>query len=356
MKERGGQSTRLARLRRLMRERRISALLVTQREHVRYLSGFTGSSGWVLVTPARCVLVTDFRYQLQAKREAPATSLVIQKKDIITTVRETARTLGLRSLCFDEASLTADRINAFRKQGLGMKDVKDPLTDLRQRKDAEELGAIRLAVKRAETSFLELRPHIRPGVTERELALRLEWLMREKGAKRAAFDIIVASGGNGAMPHASVSNRRLRSGDLVTIDFGAEAKGYYCDITRTVCAGKPSARQREIHGLVLRAQQQAIERVAPGVACADADKAARDIIAAAGHGGEFGHATGHGIGLMVHEAPSLSALSKATLAPGMVVTVEPGVYIPGWGGVRIEDMVLVTERGRKLLTSLPRGL
>jgi Xaa-Pro aminopeptidase len=181
-------------------------------------------------------------------------------------------------------------------------------------------------------------------------------LIREKGSRRAAFDIIVASGRNGAMPHASVSGRRLHAGDLVTFDFGAEADGYYSDITRTVCVGRPNARQREVHDLVLRAQQSAIHTVRPGIACAEIDRAARTLIEKAGHGKQFGHATGHGIGLMVHEAPTLAARSKGEVREGMVFTVEPGVYIPGWGGVRIEDMVLVTKRGHRVLTGLPRDL
>jgi Xaa-Pro aminopeptidase len=158
------------------------------------------------------------------------------------------------------------------------------------------------------------------------------------------------------MPHASVSNRRLKKGDLVTIDFGAEADGYYCDITRTFCVGKPTARQKEIHGLVLQAQEAAMQSVRPGVSCKTVDSIAREIITRAGHGAHFGHGTGHGIGLMVHEGPSVSFLSTDQVEQDMVFTVEPGVYIPGWGGVRIEDMVHVTEQGRKVLTSLPKTL
>jgi len=230
------------------------------------------------------------------------------------------------------------------------------VSELRQRKDKQELTSLRKAIKRAEESLRELKKYIRPGARERDLGLMLEMLMREKGARRAAFDTIVASGPNGAMPHASVSDRRIRKGDLVTIDFGAEADGYFCDITRTYCVGKPTARQREIHGLVLEAQTKAIESVRAGMSCKAVDAVARDTIKGAGHGEHFGHGTGHGIGLMVHEGPSVSPLSKDTVEQDMVFTIEPGVYIPGWGGVRIEDMVLVTERGAKLLTALPREL
>ncbi|MHB8843461.1 MAG: M24 family metallopeptidase [Nitrospirota bacterium] len=356
MNERRPETARIARLRLIMRERGIAALLVTQRENVRYLTGFTGSAGSLLLARGRPVLITDFRYQSQAAAESPGTKLLIQKKDHASAIKAAADRLGIPTLWFDESSFTLDRLRALRKQGLRLIGAKDPVAETRLRKDAAELRHMKLAIRRAEHSFLELLPGVRAGTTEQELALRLEMLMRGRGARRAAFDTIVASGRNGAMPHASVSGRRLRDGDLVTFDFGAEANGYFCDITRTVCVGRPSARQREIHDLVRRAQQKAIETVGPGVRCADVDRAAREIIDTAGHGAHFGHATGHGIGLMVHEGPGVSALSKQRLATGMVITVEPGVYVPGWGGVRIEDMVLVTDDGYQMLTGLPRGL
>jgi Xaa-Pro aminopeptidase len=340
-----------------MARRRIGALLITQRENIRYLTGFRGSAGSVIVgCSGRAVLITDFRYREQAGREAPGARIVIQTKDHLTAVHEAACGLRLDRLWFDESSLTVDRVRALRRKGLRLVGSRDLVADLRRQKDPSELKALRRAIGRAEDAFRSLRRYIRPGMTERELSLRLEWSMRQLGARRAAFDTIVASGRNGAMPHASISNRRLRSGDLVTIDFGAEADGYYCDLTRTVAVGPATARQRAVHGLVLRAQQAAIAAIAPGAAGRDIDRMARDLIAAEGHGEHFGHATGHGIGLQVHEGPSLSSLSKDRLAAGMVVTVEPGVYVPGWGGVRIEDMVLVTERGPKVLTTLPRDL
>ena len=334
---------RVATLQRIMEKRNIETLLVTQRENVRYLTGFTGSSGSVMVGSGRPILITDFRYQIQASAEAPEVRILIQKKDHYSAVKEAARRLGAATLWFDDASLTIDRAKALRKQGLHLKGIKDPVAEIRLRKDAVELAKIRIAVLRAEDSFRALKRYIRPGVTERELGFKLEMLMREQGSRRTAFDSIVASGKNGAMPHASITDRRLRAGDLVTIDFGAEADGYYCDITRTVCVGRPTDRQRSFHELVLRAQDRAINAVKPGVRCAEIDGHARTTIAQAGHGKHFGHATGHGVGLMVHEGPSLSALSKGVVEEGMVFTVEPGVYIAGWGGIRIEDMVLVTS-------------
>lgn len=352
----GPEQRRVSRLRAVMASGDIAALLVTQRENVRYLSGFTGSAGFVLVTARRIYLVTDFRYKLQARNETRGVVLVIQKRDWATALKETATRSGITTLWFDESSLTVDRIRKLRGLGLVLKGKKDLVAELRRIKDGRELACLRTAVRRAEGAFLELRKHIKPGITERELGLRLEYLMRENGARRSAFDIIVASGRNGAMPHASVTNRRIKKGDLVTIDFGAEADGYFSDITRTICIGPPSPRQREIHDLVYRAQQAAIEQARPGVPCSSVDEAARSLISKAGHGKQFGHAAGHGIGLMVHEGPTLSRLSKDRVEEGMVFTVEPGIYIPGWGGVRIEDMVVATRGGVRLLTSLPRRL
>jgi Xaa-Pro aminopeptidase len=347
---------RIAGLKRLMAQAGIEALLITKRENVRYLSGFTGSAGSVLVASGKPCLITDFRYTLQASNESAGVSVLIQKKDHLAAVREAAEQAGVKTLWFDETSFTIENLKQLRKQGLKLKGHRDIVGELRQQKDPHELLSIRKAIRRAEESFRELHHYLRPGVRESALALMLELLMRQKGARKAAFDTIVASGRNGAMPHASVSERRIKQGDLVTFDFGAEADGYFSDITRTVCVGSPSARQREIHGLVLRAQQAAIAAVRPGISCTAVDSAARGMIGGAGYAQQFGHGTGHGIGLMVHEGPSVSPLSRGTVQSRMVFTVEPGIYIPGWGGVRIEDMVLVTDTGVKVLTTLPHGL
>lgn len=347
---------RIAKLKIHMKACGITALLVTKRENIRYLTGFTGSSGAVLIFSGKTCLVTDFRYALQARKETSGITILIQKKDLPSALAETAARFGPGRIWFDESSLTVDGLRKLKKQGMKMIGAEDLIGVQRQCKDNRELACIRKAVRRAEESFCELRMHIRPGATERELGLKLEMLMREKGSIKAAFDIIVASGKNGAMPHASVTNRRIKNGDLVTFDFGAEASGYFSDITRTVCVGKPSGRQREIHELVLSAQRAALSAIKVGVMCKSVDAAARTVIEDAGFGKEFGHGTGHGIGLMVHECPSLSRLSKDRLMEGMVFSVEPGVYISGWGGVRIEDMVSVTDDGVEVLTSLSREI
>jgi Xaa-Pro aminopeptidase len=350
------EQVRLAALKRLMKADGLGSLLVTRREDVRYLSGFTGSAGSLLVASGRPYLITDFRYKLQARIETKGVVIQIQKKEFPPALRDAAHRLNVTTLWYDESALTVEGFKKIKKQGLRLRGHRDLVRELRQQKDPRELANIRLAVQRAEESFRELKRYIRPGAREQDLGLKLEFLMREKGSRKAAFDTIVASGSNGAMPHASVTNRRIKNGDLITFDFGAEANGYYSDITRTLCVGRPSSRQREIHELVLQAQAAAIQSIRPGVTCKSVDAAAREAIRRAGHGKHFGHGTGHGIGLMVHEGPSLSPLSKDHVERDMVFTVEPGVYVPGWGGVRIEDMVLVTQNGAQVLTTLPREL
>jgi Xaa-Pro aminopeptidase len=347
---------RIARLRKIMSENGLASLLVTRREDVRYLCGFTGSSGSLLVTSGRSCLITDFRYKVQASNETTGITILIQKKDHFTAVRDAGERLGVDTLWFDESALTVEGLRHYKKKGIKLRGHADLVRTLRQQKDKQELANIRIAVRRAEEAFRELKADIKPGATEQGLGLKLEYLMRDKGARKAAFDTIVASGAHGAMPHATVTNRRIKKGDLITFDFGAEANGYYSDMTRTYCVGRPSSRQREIHELVLQAQSAAIRSITIGIPCKSVDDAARKVIKRAGHGSHFGHGTGHGIGLMVHEGPSVSPLSKDTVEKNMVFTVEPGVYIPGWGGVRIEDMVQITEKGARVLTSLPREL
>jgi Xaa-Pro aminopeptidase len=347
---------RISRLRQFMKSGIGEALLVTRREDVRYLSGFTGSAGSLLIPAGKPCLITDFRYKLQAAKETSGIDVVIQKKDFFSALHDVAFDHGVKTLFFEESAITIEEFKKLRKLGVKLHGRREMLRHLRMQKDRNELVSLRKAIRRAEISFQELLRYIKPGTTERELGLRLEFLMRENGSRKAAFDTIVASAGNGAMPHASVSTRHIRKGDLITIDFGAEADGYYCDITRTLCVGKPTARQKEIHGLVLQAQEAAIRSVRPGISCKSVDSVAREIIKKAGQEAHFGHGTGHGIGLMVHEGPSVSPLSSDHVEQNMVFTVEPGVYIPGWGGVRIEDMVLVTKQGRKVLTSLPKEL
>lgn len=339
--------------------RGVDGFLITDIVNVRYLSGFTGSSGFIILAKGRGgegAFVTDSRYALQAEREIEGLKIYIEKRPAPRAVRALARKLGIRDLGVED-TVSIGMFNALSSRDLRLKAFRDPARALRAVKEAGEVASIREAVRRAEAAFLEVRPYIRAGRRESEVAWRLEERLRKKGCRRIPFDIIVASGPNSALPHARAAERKLSAGDLVVVDWGGEAGGYFSDMTRTLLIrGKDAARKKEIHRLVFEAQRKAIRAVRPGAGSPEIDSAARDVIKKAGYGRNFGHGLGHGVGLEVHELPRISPTSKDRLKEGMVFTVEPGVYVPGLGGVRIEDMVLVTQGGAEVLTSLPRGL
>ncbi|GAB4390443.1 MAG: aminopeptidase P family protein [Thermodesulfovibrionales bacterium] len=348
-------SERLEALRRRLRPG--EGMLVTNITNVRYLTGFTGSSGFVLVARGGAAFATDFRYMEQAGAEVQGLEVVRERKNRVSAIRALARRMGLRRLLV-ESSVTHEFFERLSSAGgPGVKAVKGVVERLRAVKDARELALVREAVRRAEAAFRKVRPFIKAGVRERAVALRLEEALKRQGCSRVPFDIIVASGPNSALPHARASERKLSAGDLVIIDWGGEAGGYFSDMTRTLLVrGKDTARKREVHGLVLRANREAMALVAPGVEAGRIDGAARGVISQAGYGREFGHALGHGVGLEVHEEPRVARGRRERVREGMVFTVEPGVYVPGLGGVRIEDMAAVREGGAEELTSLARGL
>jgi Xaa-Pro aminopeptidase len=332
-------------------------LVVSSIVNVRYLTGFRGSTAYALVLRDAALFFTDFRYQEQAEAEVREPwSVVVGKgtaragmlREIVN--RKVAR-LGF------ESSAPFELYEELRGAAGDVQAVGDRVARLREVKTAEEIAAIREAVRRAEVAYREVGPRIRAGVTERAIANRLEERLRREGCRRAPFDIIVASGPNSSRPHAGVTDRKVRPGDLVTVDWGGEADGYCSDMTRTVLvAGKETARKKAIHGLVLRANRAGVRSVRAGLSTRTVDRAARRVIDQAGYGEYFGHGTGHGIGLDVHERPALGPRGTTRIRSGMVFTVEPGVYVPGLGGVRIEDMVLVTGKGYEELTALPREL
>lgn len=342
------QASRLARLRARLEELDLPGLLVTGPANVRYLSGFAGS-GFLVVAGERPVLVTDGRYAEEAEAEAPGFELIVYRREAELRERLQAlvREVGLPRLACEEAHLSLARHRWFREALEGVELVpRDGLVEgLRQVKDPGEVARIRRALALAEDAFERLLPAVGPGRSERELALELEFTMRRLGAEGASFDLIVASGPNSSRPHARPGDRRVERGDLVLFDFGAVLGGYCSDTTRTVVVGPPQPRQREVYELVLAAQEAALRAVRPGATGDEVDRAARQVLEAAGYGEQFAHGTGHGVGLEIHEAPRLSPGREDRLEAGMVVTVEPGVYLPGWGGVRIEDLVLVTEEG-----------
>jgi Xaa-Pro aminopeptidase len=347
-------SGRLSGLRRLLRE--VDGFLVADMTNVRYLTGFTGTSGFVLLTREDGFFVTDFRYALQAEEEVTGLNTVIEKRAMPAAVKALVRKTGVRRLGVED-TISMRLHGALSKKGLRLKAFKDPVGGLRAVKHREEIDSIREAVRRAEAAFLEVKPHIRAGAREAAIGRRLETALRRKGSRRIPFDIIVASGPNSAMPHAGVTGRALAPGDLVVIDWGGEAGGYFSDMTRTfLLRGGSTGKKKEIYKLVLRAQMKGIEAARAGVSASEIDNAARDVIKKAGYGLYFGHGLGHGVGLEVHEKPRISRGARARVKENMVFTVEPGVYVPGVGGVRIEDMVMATRGGADVLTSLPRRL
>jgi len=323
---------------------------------IRYLTGFTGE-GLLILSADEAVLLTDSRYDAQARREAPDLSQIVDRR-----WTSDGATDALRERRYERVTIPSARVSHQWALALvdaavaGVVAVKDPVAELRRKKDDEEIAALRRAAAIADQALTDLLDEIEVGMDEAEIAMRLELFIRRSEVDGVAFEINVSSGPNTALNHyrPTMERRRTRPGDLLLFDFGACVDGYRSDMTRTLSVGRPSAESRRIYDLVLRANRAGIEAVRPEASGVAVDALARDVIAAAGHGSHFGHGLGHGIGLEVHESPSLSPLSQDTLTAGMVVTVEPGVYLPDSGGVRIEDDVVVTDDGCDLLTHFPK--
>lgn len=348
---------KLCRLHRKMEAKAIDALIVTGSENRRYLSGFTGSAGTLVITETAASLLTDFRYVEQAALEAP--DFEIKRYDEpVAAIREALLENKCRRVGFEGDLVTYEQYAKWQKaiEQVEWVAVSGLVEELRMIKEPEEIAEIEKAAAIADAAWSELLPKMVPGASERELALELEFLMRRKGANGLAFDIILAAGPNAALPHAKPGDRLLSRGDLVVMDFGARQGGYCSDMTRTVVIGKACQQTRNLYDIVLKAQLAALDAVAPGKTGQEVDAVARQIITEAGYGEQFGHGLGHGVGLAVHEEPRLSPKGDKVLQPGMVVTVEPGIYVPGFGGVRIEDLVLVTEDGHKVLTHSSKEL
>ncbi len=352
------ENHRLEQLRAKMAEQDLQALVVGSDSNRRWLSGFTGSAGTVVIGREQAWLLVDFRYIEQAGLEA-AGFLSVQVEDVRKQLDSLCREQGIRRAGFESAHVS---VCAWEKLREAVADVEWVPTlkwveEARGCKDEAEIALLAKAAAIADDAFAAVLPYIRPGVTEREIALELEFIMRRLGAERVSFPPIVAAGARGAMPHAAPSEKAIAAGDLVTLDFGGVWQGYCSDLTRTVAVGRVDARQREIYELVLQAQQAALAAVAAGKSGREVDAVARDFLTASGYGEAFGHGLGHGIGLDVHEEfPRLSRTWEDQLRPGMVCSVEPGIYLPGWGGVRIEDLVVVTAGGCRVLSQAPKDL
>jgi Xaa-Pro aminopeptidase len=342
---------RVARIRERLQAEGADVFLISNPVNRRYITGFTGSAGLVWISSTKQAILTDFRYEEQVKAECPGWEL-IRIETYNDALEELIKGENIRSIVFEEEHVTVKQLREWQDRfAVELKGSSGWVEELRMCKTPAEIEHIRRAAQIGDEAFAELLPNIKSGRTEREIALELEYLMRRKGASAMSFAPIVASGPQSALPHARPGERILSYGDFVVMDFGCVVNGYCSDMTRTIVIGEPEERHLLIYDLVLKAQVEAVEAVAPGKTGAEIDAIAREIIAEAGYGDYFGHGLGHSVGLEVHENPRLSKTDQTVLAPGMIVTVEPGVYLPGFGGVRIEDLVVVTEDGHEVLTS-----
>jgi Xaa-Pro aminopeptidase len=353
-------AARRKRLRELIRQAEVEALLVTNFKNVTYLTGFTGDDSYLLVTQSDELLITDPRYTTQLEEECPGLPLEIrvpgvQMPEAVNKVIEAAKLarLGLEG---SSATLSLERSIAKALPNVQLEATENLVEQLRIVKDKHEIEATRVACAQARRAFDVVRASLTPQMTEFEVATELEYQARRFGAKALSFSPIIAVGPRAALPHATPSERRLGESDFVLVDWGANSGLYMSDLTRIIVTGKISPKLRKIYGVVLKAQLAAIDAIRPGRTCEQVDRVARKIISRAGFGRAFGHGLGHGTGLEIHEAPRLAVGQKTKLRPGMIVTVEPGIYLPGWGGVRIEDDVLVTRTGHEVLTDVPKQL
>ncbi|MFC0216087.1 M24 family metallopeptidase [Paenibacillus chartarius] len=344
---------RLERLRALMSELSVDAMLIASDVNRTYMTGFVGTAGFVVVTDRRAVLLTDFRYVTQAGQQAPDYEIVEHAAGKhMDKIHELLREEGVKRLGFEQQHVSYGAYVAYSAalQGVELVPTDRVVEKLRMIKDANELQIMQEAAELADRTFSHILTKLKPGVKELDIALEIEMFIRSNGGTSTSFDTIVASGERSALPHGRASERVLQKDEFVKLDFGAYYKGYCSDITRTVVLGKPTDKHREIYDRVLEAQLSCLNGLKPGMTGREGDALARDIIVKYGFGDNFGHGTGHSLGMEIHESPRLSTGDETVLEPGMTMTVEPGIYLPGFGGVRIEDDVVFTETGIRILT------
>jgi len=353
---------RLRKLRTTIAEKGLGALLLSQPENLRYLSGFTGSSGWLLISEQSAILATDFRYVEQAKGESPYFQILQIKQEFRDWLPSLVSDLGLHNLGFEANFISYEGYHKLseaiksRQVSLDVVPTIGIVEQLRSIKGPEELQYITKAVELVDVAFEQAKLIIHPGITEKETAWEIEKFLRQEGSEGMPFEIIVASGPNSALPHARPTEKIIGSGEPVLIDMGARISSYCSDFSRTLFLGETDKTFQEIYNIVLKAQTTAIERVKSGMNASQADQLARSVVDKAGYGDAFGHGLGHGVGLAVHEFPTLGPSSSDSLADGMVFTIEPGIYLVGQGGVRIEDMVVLENGKARVPTKAKRDL
>lgn len=350
--------TRLAKLQERLVARQLDALLVTNLYNLRYIANFTGTTGVALVTPKKAFFITDARYTQQATKQCVGFEIIENVGPIFNEVKKLASDLGLKTIGFEDNTMPYHHYAQLKQfVQADLVAASGIIEALRAFKDASEFETIRQACAIADKGFDYILGEIKPGMTEVEVANKMDFYMRSLGATSVSFDMIVASGERSAMPHGVATNKVIEKGDFITLDYGCYYNGYVSDMTRTISLGEPRhAQLKEIHAVVLGAQKLVNEKIAVGMRCFDIDKIARDYIVDHGYGDYFIHSTGHGIGLEVHEAPALSRSSEDVLEVGHAVTNEPGIYIDGLGGVRIEDDILVTPAGIEIVTKANKEL
>lgn len=343
--------SKLDKLRKVLSKNNLDAILITSPINRRYISGFTGSAGAVLVSANNAIFITDFRYTEQAEAQAQGFKVIVHKQSMDAEIQKQLKEINIKRLGFEKDLTTYGQYESYKKAfEAEIVPVSGLVEELRIIKTNEELEIMKKAAKIADDAFLHIQRFIKPGVKEIDISDELEFFMRKQGAVSSSFDTIVASGYRSAMPHGVASQKEIKSEELVTLDYGALYNGYCSDITRTVAVGEVSDELRKIYDTVLEANQRGVKEIKPGMTGKEADAITRDYITEKGYGEKFGHSTGHGLGMEVHEAPSLSHKSDQKLVPGMVVTVEPGIYVAGLGGCRIEDDIVITENGNERLT------
>lgn len=348
--------------RKLLQENNLDGAFIYGPQNRRYLSGFTGSTGYVVLSMDKAGFVTDFRYKEQAEMQCKGFDIYIHtntpSNTLIDVIKNTVQSYGITRLGIEDSFMTVAFFENLKRslESVELIPLKDMPDVIRMIKEPEEIANIEKASALADAAFKHILGFIKPGMSEKEVALEMEYFMRKNGATAASFDFIVASGVRSSLPHGVASDKIINEGEFLTMDFGCVYNGYCSDMTRTIFIGKASEKHKHIYETVLHAQLEALKYIKPGILGKEVDKIARDIIKDAGFGEYFGHGLGHGVGLAVHEEPRLGLTGERMLQAGMAVTNEPGIYIPDFGGVRIEDLVLVTEDGCKVLNSSPKEL
>ncbi|WP_459914118.1 M24 family metallopeptidase [Enterococcus thailandicus] len=348
---------RVEKLRKKMQEENLDSFLVTSPYNLRYLTNFTGTTGLAVITLDKAFFITDFRYTEQAANQAQGFEIIKNVGPIFDEVADLVKRENLNALAFEETTVSFLEYSVLEEIiNAELIPVSGMIEELREVKDEEEIAIIEKACSIADMAYDHILKMIRPGMTEIEVANQVDFYMRSLGATSVSFDTIVASGLRSAMPHGVASDKVIEQGDLITLDFGCYYQGYVSDMTRTFAIGDPGEKLKEIYQIVLDAQLAVLDAAKPGLTGIQLDAVARDYITKYGYGEAFGHSTGHGIGLEIHEGPNVSSRAEKQFVPGNVITDEPGIYLPGIGGVRIEDDLLITKEGNRVLTHSPKEL